>query len=247
MRLLFYAILIAFVAILNSASGRDLSMDQFEQLPSEEALKLYMSSNENPSYQKEMLRSALRQRKIELSALFFQNYSSLDDFIETVNEILDSEFKNEVVVMMLRTESGFWPIDPPIENGSRGVIYENAREPFVGTISKYFPALPINEELFSKRSNRLKLAAELESAMARENIKNRPQTERPKKRIPPAIPDASISENRSPDSKLYEQSKYSNLSAQPKKRSLMWGVIFLFGLGIGCFFAKKFVFGARRN
>jgi len=126
------------------------------------------------------MRAALRDKRMDLLTLMFKDHPSFLDLIRGLNEIPNSAFKDEVVVMMLQTESGFWKSEEPISNGSRGVSFENAIDPFAGVIAKHLPAITINEELFSTKANRGKLAAELKGAIATKSSSSLNEVELPK-------------------------------------------------------------------
>lgn len=222
---------------------------RFESLPDKNAFELWRESRDPIIAGVGMIDSAVKNERLDFLNRVFVERGDSFYLIDAVAKLPASDKRDKLTIMMLRSESQFWPDEnaQPIYNGSRPGVTANSVEPFVGVIGKYFPALPIDEELFSKRSNRLKLAADLESAMAREDIKNGTHTERPKRRNPPAIPDSSISANRSSDTESHGPSKYSNLTDQSRNLPLMLGAIFLFAFGVFWVFVKKFALGARRK
>jgi len=161
--------LAAALMLSNAFAQTDPRIQQFDALPSNQALELYRDTGEPPGLRMEMMRAALRDKRMDLLTMLFKDFPSFFDLFMGLNEMPNSEFKDKVVVMMLRTESRFWKREKPVHNGSRGVVLDNAIEPFVKVVSRLLPAVTIDENLFSTKKERLKLAAELEESMARKD------------------------------------------------------------------------------
>jgi len=106
---------------------------------------------------------------MDLIPLLFKDHSAFPDLIRCLNEMSASKFKDEVVVTLLRTEAAFWKNEEPEYDGSRGATFDNAVEPFVGTIGKLLPPVSVDEELFSTKARRLEVATELERVIAKES------------------------------------------------------------------------------
>ena len=178
-----FLILLTIVAgIIGGSAEPNSELEKFAALPAADALHLYRNSNGEPEIQKEMMRAALRDKRMDLIALLFNSYPEFHDVISCLNEIPDSAFKDEVVVTLLRTQSTFWKEEHPIEYGSRGAVFDNAVEPFVGTIGRLLPAVSVDEKLFSTKASRLKLVTDLEEAIAKESAPPTKGLIRPKKK-----------------------------------------------------------------
>ena len=209
--------LIILFAILNIFAQPEANMERFEKLSSQEALDLYMDSNEPPRLQSNMIRSAFRNKRTDLITMLFKRHPSFNELFKILNEMPGSDYKNSIVVIMLRTDSGFWyrPAPPLAYDGFRGVEFENAIEPFVGVIGKYLPSLPINQELFATKENRMKLAGDLEVAMAKANASSVKEVVPPETQTE-APPPASVVPPT--NSKSNPENENENLPAAPERQ-----------------------------
>jgi hypothetical protein len=86
--------------------------------------------------------------------------SSPSRAVEEVTVLPESSFKENVLLLMLKTDSFRWPDVVPY--GSRGVL-ENT-EPFTALILKYLPNVEPTLKLIDTREARLKLVAQIEEA-----------------------------------------------------------------------------------
>src|SRR4030095_14975039 len=79
---------------------------------------------------------------------------------DDIANLPDSSFKEDVLLLMLRTDSLNWP--DAITFGLRGIL-ENT-EPFTGLIKKYLPGVEPTVQLIATRQARLRLVAQIEHA-----------------------------------------------------------------------------------
>ena len=154
---------------------------QMKALPAVKVWELYVENAEHPKVRAEIFDAMFKDERIDVITFFFYQYYTLDNILEAVVRLPDSEYKNKIVLTLLRGSSAFWLNEDPVYDGSRGATYNNAVEPFVGVIRKYLPETVIDEKLFSTKAGRLKLAADIESAMAKSELSVIEQATPPKK------------------------------------------------------------------
>lgn len=116
-----------------------------------------------------MIDVVINTERMDLLQEFFQSPYAYGYFLMRVNDDQDSEFKDKIVVMMLRTESNFWPPyqDPSqlSPNGSQRTNNYHNEQPFVGVFKKYFPKEELTKEMVERRKSRLLLADRIEAAL----------------------------------------------------------------------------------
>ncbi|MEO7099954.1 MAG: hypothetical protein ABI162_11370 [Luteolibacter sp.] len=167
---------------------------RFESLPDKEAFDLWLESRDPIIAGLGMMTSAVENERVDFLKRVFGSRGDFLYLIASVKEMPESAKRDKMVIMMLRSDSPFWHSEEVevYQDGSRGTELDNAIEPFVSSIKKHFPAKAVNEELFSTKAKRLKLADDLEAAMQKGAAT--PQTERPKKRMEPReVPQVSTS------------------------------------------------------
>ncbi len=143
----------------------------------------------------DLITAAITSRRIDLIKLCFENHNTRGMLLKPVIQIEDDAFKDEIVLMMLRTKSAFWPNDDPFYAGG---IYSGIYlgEPFIDTIKRNLPDLPLSpnlpmsNDLIATHAERLKLAGELAAGIEkREKAVSPPSAEHPLRReFQPANP-----------------------------------------------------------
>jgi len=168
------------VVVLSFFSEADVAAKGFEDMKLEEAQKaIDTSEGEQPKL--DFADAALRAKRMDLIELCFKNPLTMWNIRDGVVALASSPFKEQVVLMMLTSESPFWAPDghsfqSPLELG-------RMREPFVSVIKKYMPDVKLSEDLLKTRSARLKLAADIET-----RIKARVRLEPTGDATPPRTP-----------------------------------------------------------
>lgn len=94
-----------------------------------------------------------------------------------------SRCKEDVLLMMLQTDCGYWP--DTITYGSRGII--STTKPFTSLIQRYLPEVKPSVSLLESRQARLRLVAQIEHARGAEAAAQR-EEERQKEALPPPSP-----------------------------------------------------------
>ncbi|MGL4401326.1 MAG: hypothetical protein ACRCXD_15785 [Luteolibacter sp.] len=141
--------------------------EQLKVLPADKVWDLYLNSIEYPRIREKILNSIFENERVDIVMPYFREYYDDSFFLGEIVALPHSGYKNRIVLVMLRMDSGFWRYEGPLYDGSRGTVSVNAVEPFVGVIRRYLPDIIIDEKLFSTKAGRLKLAADLETAMAK--------------------------------------------------------------------------------
>jgi hypothetical protein len=143
----------------------------------------------------DIVSAALSSRRIDLIKLCFENnytrvrlFTSVTKFVD--ENLQDESFRDEIVLMMLKSKSPFWPHDDPFTSSNVLTPGSGLVEPFIATIKRNFPDLPLSYDLISTRAARLKLAGELAAVIEKsEQVISPPSAERPMRRgVPPADP-----------------------------------------------------------
>ena len=146
-------------------AGQNLGDAVFSRLSAEEAAE-WIKKAESPAAWREYTSSALASRRLDLIKVCFEQPGTRYELRDEAGKISDQDqaFKDRIVLMMLRSESTYWPYE-----GMRAMMNPAMRhlmvEPFVTTIKTHLPKLPLTEELLSTRAARLTLAAQLEETM----------------------------------------------------------------------------------
>jgi hypothetical protein len=170
----------------NTIDLASLSVKQAEDL---------INNTEGGKIKRDLVTAAITSRRMDLIKLCFENYHTLGFFLEPVIQIEDKTFKDEIVLMILRTKSAFWPHDNPFHPGG---IYSGIYlgEPFIDTIKRNLPDLPLSpnlplsNDLIATHAERLKLADRLAAVIEkREKVISPPSAEHPLRReSPPTNP-----------------------------------------------------------
>ncbi len=218
MKLINILLLTLILATINARSQQDSQVTEFENTSTDKALLLFLGSNEPPERSIQMMRSAVRNERYDLLSLIFKEHNGFSKALDALQELSESSIKDKSVLVLLRTDSAFWyRPPPPFESDlSRGVQFDNAIEPFVGVIKKYLPSLAINEELFSTKTKRLKLAAQLEAKINGEVSTT--MAKRPERRALPSDNSEIASEDGSTKGVPITQSPNDKKSSAPSKR-----------------------------
>lgn len=162
--------------------------DQLKVLPADKVWELYLNSIEYPKIRATILNSIFENERVDIVMPYFREYYDDSFFLGKIVALPHSGYKNRIVLAMLRMDSGFWRYEGPLYDGSYGASSINAVEPFVGVIRRYLPDTIIDEKLFSTKAGRLKLAADLQTAMAKSEPGFKEQSPLPKKNSEPYPP-----------------------------------------------------------
>ena len=154
--------------------------------------------------------TALQSRRIDLITLCFENQYTMLKIFERIKELPDSSYKDRLVLMMIGSNSPFWPSNKPwILSQVPGQVME---EPFISVIKKYLPALPIEESLIDSHAARQKLAVELKDAIAKAGGRGRIEENK--------APSPELPANTTPVEHAMKVSGTPNSSAAPSTRQL---------------------------
>lgn len=135
--------------------------NDFGSLPLDEAERR-INSTSYGDLQAAFAQEALRSKRIDLVQLCFRKQNTVPFIVDAIKELPDSPYKNQVVLMMLRTPSpAYWPTEALV--GSRGAVFLD--EPFISALIKYLPDLELRRDTLATQQRRLKIASDLEKAM----------------------------------------------------------------------------------
>lgn len=152
-----------------------------------------INNTEGAKIKRDLVAAAITSRRMDLIKLCFENHHTRGLFLESVIQIEDEAFKDQIVLMMLRTKSAFWPNDDPFHAGGiNSGIYLG--EPFIDTIKRNLPDLPLSpnlpmsSDLIATHAERLKLADRLAAVIEKtEKLISPPSAERPIRRGGPPV------------------------------------------------------------
>jgi hypothetical protein len=167
----FFAFLFFSLTATIAVSQENISNSRFATMSVAEAQEL---SGESLSRDEtdEFIRGVLDSKRIELIKVAWAKFGSRVG--DEVAKLPDSPFKEDVLLMMLKTDSYHWP--DTILYGSRGTL--GTTEPFTALIRKYFPRAEPTLSLIKTREARLQLVAEIEGARGAAN-RSEPLEEQP--------------------------------------------------------------------
>lgn len=162
---------------LSLALGPPKEPNRFSIMTVTEAEQLIEQSPTGPQI-REFIYGALESERLDLAKVA---WIRLGNWLRNdISEMPDSRFKEDVLLMMLQTDCGYWP--DTITYGSRGII--STTEPFTPLIQKYLPDVKPSVSLLESRQARLRLVAQIEHARGAEAAARREQ-ERQKEAQPP--------------------------------------------------------------
>jgi hypothetical protein len=151
--------LLATLLIMNVSAQQPTKEDAFASLPLVEAEK-FINSAEGHQTHLDCVASAFKARRLELIKLCFENQYTRLDAVRSAAVVDDASFRDEVVLMMLRSPSAYWPSDNPLTSSSRplgGLL----TEPFITTIKTRLPGIQMNDDVLATSASRSQLATKL--------------------------------------------------------------------------------------
>lgn len=113
-----------------------------------------------------MVRSAIESGRIDLVKVCFEEPKAWLETRRAVAGLPASDFKEQLVLMMLRSDSVWWRMHE--SSPQRVVSIEPLmQEPVTSMVKKYLPGQPVGDELLFTKKLRLELAERLEAAIAK--------------------------------------------------------------------------------
>jgi hypothetical protein len=113
----------------------------------------------------ELVSEALNIRKMDLLRVCFENYYTRKQFVLQSSLINDSIFRDELVVMMLKSGQEVWSVDDDFM--TRPAPFSLMVEPFISTVKERLPNSNLANIDPKNRESRLKLAADIEAEIAK--------------------------------------------------------------------------------
>jgi hypothetical protein len=158
-------ILAIFASVLISLEGQaqvNAELHRFSDMTVTEA-EQYLRQPLNGEQASKFVHALFEARRLDLIKVAWLGSSSGGSSGWVVDEVAglpESPFKEDVLLLMLKTDSFRWPDVVPY--GSRGIL-ENT-EPYTALIRKYLPNVEPTLRLIDTRDARLKLVARIEEA-----------------------------------------------------------------------------------
>lgn len=224
------------IALCSPSNGE--SKFNFEDKFTENDAREFLKETHNNNIRIDFVKSVIAKQRLDLIPACIDDTMARYYLYQELPLAADSSFKDKVTIMLIRTPWG-WPNDNPVAPRSGGGYVTALIEPFISIIKKYFPDLPLTEELLRTRKARLKLATELEAAIAQEA--NKEETEQ---RQSKARPDTSVSgeSNQTLDSKnvsSVQGNQVSLSSESPPWMKQLWIALVVCITGLVCVGIKK--------
>ena len=161
---------IAHCAVLTARSEVEPKNIDFDTFPLDQ-VETTVNSLHGARRAFEFATGAMRSKRIDIITACFENQYTMGCIRDDDAKLPDSTFKDEVVLAMLKSKSIFWGPEPMPENGSHPMRVPLNLEPFKSVIKRHLPDEPVDETFMRSRAMRLKLAEELEKAIAMERAK----------------------------------------------------------------------------
>jgi hypothetical protein len=112
------------------------------------------------------VRAAVASGRTDLVMACFKNPSSWNFALSAIAELPESPQRDEWTILMLKSPSSLWPCEE-IHDGSGLIPKDVMDEPFVSLVRRLLPGHPTSGEAVFTTEKRLKLAAELETALGK--------------------------------------------------------------------------------
>lgn len=190
-----------------------------QQQPDFSSLSLEQAEKMLPQAAKEdfvkMARSALHSRRLDLISLCFDRYETRQHIFEETNKIADEKFKAKVVLLMLLSDSRFWPQDNYETGFQPPVLFI---DPIKSVVTKHFPGEHFGNDVIATSASRRALAARLAIAVG----DSMPNDATP-------VGQTSLKLKKSPISQAPPAKSELNLAPSAEAQSLSGSVLWLTG------------------
>jgi hypothetical protein len=148
-----------------------------------------MQTRETPAI---MPRAAINAQRTDVIELCFRSPRTPNLWLytaEAVAEMPDSIYQDQLTLMMLKSDSPFWPYkhEIPARDYSGPGMQLYFKPPFTDLFSKYLPDRKLTWEVIKTIASRREIAAEVEAAMNKA-AKDEPHAQHPPKYADPAAP-----------------------------------------------------------
>lgn len=125
--------------------------------------------NKVPGYDAASFTSAaFKSRRIDILKLCWETPGTSYYFMPALQSLPDSPYKQDVLVMLLKSPSGQWMNGPSM--GLSTTITSALAKDFLPMVQKYLPDTPVDFQVIATPERRLKLAEELEVAMRKDGV-----------------------------------------------------------------------------
>ena len=126
----------------------------------------------------DMVSAALSSRRMDLIELCFNNQFTRFILPTAVTKLQDEDFRDKIVLLMLKSNSEYWPNDNPLSASSFSPS-NPLDEPVITTLRRILPNLALRGELVETHAARLALAEKLERAITNEGSGENPPPSEP--------------------------------------------------------------------
>lgn len=161
-----FSIIIAlFVSMWVSGFSQEVPPISFDTIKLEDAQRIINSIHGQKGLI-DFAAAAVRTRRLDLIELCFRNQYTAGWVRNEIANLPDSAFKDEMTLMMLKTDSPLWPPEwlyPGLRSPNRVIL-----EPFASVAARHLPNISFDGSLLINRGARLQLAEEIETAIAKE-------------------------------------------------------------------------------
>jgi hypothetical protein len=140
-----------------------LTPTEFGKSSIAEAEKAVRVAALNPTLLAGYAAAAVESRRPELAAFCFENPQTNHAFDFAVSKLPNSPYKEELMLMMLRSGVPFWAGLSEIGRFPGHLNIDKTSAPFRALIEKYLPDMPLDDGLISTREARSRLADRIEA------------------------------------------------------------------------------------
>lgn len=198
-----------------------------------------INNSEGHQVQLKVVSAAIKARRMDLIKLCFENQHTRLDIVREAALISDPLFRDEVVVLMLKTPSAYWPNENPLSASPR-TLGSLMVEPFTTAVNTRLPGVVATGSMLETSALRVQLAASLAESLSKTRAASSDSSHSPPKQDEAAAPLRVPSAVRTPTS---EQSKVESATTSDKHAAptlwFVWLIIVGAAMGLLWFLFKS--------
>ena len=186
---------IVFVMPMILSAETPLSPAGFAKLSLEDAAKAIDAAKSNYLLLTDYAAASIESKRFDLAAVCFEDPRMDGWFAQAVSKLPDSPYKEELMLMMLKSGSPFWDRLRYISRYPGHLNIDKTSTPFRAFIEKYLPTIRLDDSLFSTREGRSMVAVQIEEVR---NAKPQTHREAAQPNATPPPPDTQQSKSSTP-------------------------------------------------
>lgn len=154
----------------------------------------YLKTGQGHEISGQLVRAAIEARRQDLIEIGFSYSGTWLIVALDFSKITDPDFQDQLMVTLLKADSGFWPPDDyATRDGSRTPL-ANYISPFRDVLFRNVPGMPMDGSSVETRAKRLELAEKIEANIASKKSHAVPILRKPEPTDDPTSPPLTIKE-----------------------------------------------------